>query len=104
MKKILSLILVTIIVLSTYSVAFASAEDTIAICGIPCDCGGTIFTSYTYGPWSSTDAERDCTHGYTYGTDGRQSRIVIVTYSCGSCSFTSSTTKTEYKWTCHGYN
>lgn len=69
---------------------------------------GRISTSVTFrGEWDYTGESTNCKHGYIYGKDYTQSRIVTKRSTCSNskCNYSKSYTTTETKIICKGsYN
>lgn len=67
------------------------------------NCGrGALVTSKSYGIWYVSENPR-CTHK-SYGTDRIFARKVITAQKCNTCSAGYSSTSTERRLECHGYN
>ena len=79
-------------------------QDTSVYARVCNRCGnGTLsIISTSYGVWYN-DHEVSCTH-HVYGTDMIQKRSVITTYRCDNCNYGYSSTSTQTKTVCHGYD
>ncbi len=84
MKKIISLVLLTMIILS--SLAFVYAEIVQPRAWI-CDCGGYVTLKSTQtGAWYNTGSRGECPHGNIDHNPVIQERTIIKLYKCDSCS------------------
>ncbi len=89
---------------STLTNVSATSTESIQPRAVACTCGGYFRpdgTSYT--KWENTGDDRDCTH-YSHGLDHEQYRTKNQIYTCEKCSGSYTTTSTEYRWLCKGYN
>lgn len=108
-SKILVMALLTITILSFSSFAGTDSHENyssgdVGILGEICpNCDrGSLIPSTQNSPWSLNGTQRVCTH-YPYGYDYQQERIVLTTYKCNYCSFSTTTSKTETQWLCKGW-
>ncbi len=67
-----------------------------------CGNGTLSIVSTSYGAWYN-DHEVKCTH-HVYGTDMIQKRSVTTTYRCDYCNYGYSSTSTQTRTVCHGYD
>ena len=81
----------------------AADEGTITPFARVCICGnGTLsIVSTSYGDWVVKRQVR-CTH-HTYGTDLIEERTVVKTQKCNSCGRGITSTSTESRTRCEGY-
>lgn len=105
-KQILAVILVVVFAMLALPVSAAELVDTaiserrVELCG---SCGGRMTTSAPV--WASwyTIAQIKCTH-HNYGTDLRQQRDGLVTTKCQGCGRGYTTSKSQTRIVCNGYD
>lgn len=98
MKKIISLVLLTMIILS--SLAFVYAEVIQPRAWI-CDCGGYVtLRSTETRDWIATGSRGECPHGNIDHNPVIEERTIIMTYKCDSCSVAEEIIKTEERVNC----
>ena len=103
-KKLVAVVAATIMVLSMGMVSVNAAEIQPRLPLCP-NCGVVMHPKTTYGKWSYTSNDRKCTHGYKYGVDREQKRMVTTVTSCSKCSLAyPPVTTIEERFECHGYN
>lgn len=104
-KQILAVILVVAFAMLAIPVSAAEPADTaiserrVELCG---NCGGRMVTSTTWESWY-TVAQIKGTH-HNYGTDLRQQRDGTATTKCQGCGQGYTTSKSQTRIVCHGYD
>lgn len=118
-KRIVSFIVSLVLLLGVVvPVSASSAEDTnryetlmlskdetvMPMANICLSCGNPLFV--TYGGWSSYVAvgTAACTHGYRHGEDKLYERYRTRVEHCNYCEYSSTSTETQTKRECHGFN
>jgi hypothetical protein len=82
----------------------AAIPSTASPLGLICPtCGGNVVTSTTWSNDWVVYKQITCTH-YVYGTDLIWKRTGVKTTVCSNCGTGSSSTTTQTKTECHGYN
>ncbi len=104
MKKAMSLLLVLALALAIFALPAAakSRDEGIQPCATKCNCGGTFYTSTTWGTWYNL-REVQCIH-CNFGTDMLQRRTGTKTETCDSCGRGASSQVSQERRVCHGYN
>ena len=111
MRRFLVLLLVISVAIIPFGATFADQSASRIVSEEPsvrrqvCDvCGGNVQLFYTVPTdWAQTDS-RDCTHGYDYGKDIEETRMVTYVYKCIDCGNTTTVKELEHRWICEGYN
>ena len=96
MKKIVSLMLITIMIFSSLVVAKAESTPSISAC----ECGGhMVWEDTTHGKWYNS-VRAECMHGNIDHNTIKQKRILIDTYICSSCNLGNDIVVEEYRIRC----
>lgn len=83
------------------NVKAADIQPRLPLCG---NCGeGQLVPSKTYGKWYAVKEYR-CKHGKGHGNDIVYNRKVTTTQKCNVCKVGTSSSSTQSKITCKGYN
>lgn len=111
MKKIASIIIATVLIVSFIPVSNVSAKELIKLDegvtkriearSLACDCGGTLLSRVVYTAKWTYSSSRVCTHNLK-GSDYIYKRRVVTAYDCNRCSFYDDLDTVQTKVECKG--